>query len=133
MSENGQAAAPTRAFLTIYVARHPKFEQGASLARFLYDHYRRNLYQNVAGGTGIPVIYRSEPPSGAAAPIDPDLGASETSAVVILVDKNWTDDPEWLAWARRLSDQTDKAGLKARLFPAAMDASDIPGCLSCPP
>jgi hypothetical protein len=125
MSENGQAAAPTRAFLTIYVAWHRKFEQGASLARFLYDHYRRNLYENVAGGTGIPVIYRSEPPPGAAVPIDPDLDASETSAVVILVDRNWADDPEWVAWARRLSEQTDNAGLKARLFPVAMDARAI--------
>src|SRR5262249_20703484 len=113
---------PTRAFLTIYVAWHPKFAQGAGLARFLYDHYRRNLYKNIAGGTGIPVIYRSETPAGSAVPLDPDLSSSETTAVVILVDKNWTEDDEWVAWAGRLSDQMDAAGLKARLFPVAMDA-----------
>ena len=72
---------PTRPFLTIYIAWHPKFEQGASLARALYDHYRRNLYQNIAGGTGIPVIYRCEPPAGSTVPIDIDLDTADSHAL----------------------------------------------------
>jgi hypothetical protein len=123
--ENGGPTVSTRPFLTIYVAWHPKFEQGADLARFLYEHYRRKLYENVAGGTGVPVVYRSEPPSGSAVPIDVDLDTSETSAVVILIDKTWTSDPQWIGWAQRVSKQTDDAGLKARLFPVAIDATAI--------
>jgi len=111
--------------LTIYIAWHPNFDQGAALARTLYEHYRRNLYENVAGGTGIPVFYRFEPPVGSSTPIDIDLDGSEASAIVILVDEHWAKDPEWVKWAHMLSEQTDAAGLRARLFPVAIDKAAI--------
>jgi hypothetical protein len=116
---------PTRPFLTIYMAWHPQYSDGAALSRVIYDHYRRNLYQNVAGGSGIPVIYRSVPAPGETVPIEIDLDTSETCAVVLLADEHLVKDAEWVGWARRLSQQTDDAGLRARLFPVAVDSKAL--------
>ena len=44
--------SPTKPLLVIYVAWHPKFDQGQAIADALHDHYRRNLFVNVAGGAG---------------------------------------------------------------------------------
>lgn len=110
-----------RPFLVIYVAWHPDFAEGGSISRVLYDHYRRELYENVAGGAGLPVVYRSTPAPESAVPIDVDLSEAETSAIVILVDKCWANDPAWVAWGQELMDRTDSAGLSARVFPVAID------------
>jgi hypothetical protein len=118
-------AIPTKPFLAIYVAWHPAFDAGTDISRALFQHYRRDLYQNVAGGSGVPVMYRSQPPDGAALPIDVDLDGAETCAVVLLVDKNWSEDPKWVAWARGISDEADQTGLRALVFPVAIDDSGI--------
>lgn len=116
---------PTKPFLTIHVAWHPAFGEGREIARALFEHYRRNLYQNVAGGSGIPVMYRSTAPTGATVPIDVDLESAETSAVILLIDKNWAGSAEWIEWGRRLSDAADALGLRAFVFPVAIDPSGI--------
>lgn len=115
----------TRPFLVIYIAWHPAFAEGEKLARGLYQHYRRNLYENVSGGAGLPVVYRSAPAVGGGAPIGIDLDEAETSAIVFLIDDNWVRDLEWVAWGSALFDATDAAGLRARVFPVAMDDSAL--------
>ena len=112
----------TRPFLVIYVAWHPKFADGTHLGKILYDHYRRQLYENVAGGAGISVMYRSTPATGLAVPSEIDFDEAETSAIVLLIDKNWALDTAWVAWARNLMDRADAAGLAVRVFPVAIDA-----------
>src|SRR5271163_3876191 len=97
---NAAPTIPTRPFLAIYVAWHPHFREGADLGLALFKHYRRDLYQNVAGGSGVPVMYRFEPPKGSSVPIDIDLNSAETCAVILLVDSYWSEDSEWVAWAR---------------------------------
>jgi hypothetical protein len=114
---------PTRPFLVIYVAWHPAFADGAGLAKVLFGHYRRKLYENVTGGAGVPVVYRSAPVPGATVPIDFALDEAETSAVVMLIDDNWVGDPRWVTWGRQLMDRTDRAGLRARVFPVAISSS----------
>ena len=42
--------ASTRPFLAIYVAWHPGCAAGEAIPGALHDHYRRNLFTNVAGG-----------------------------------------------------------------------------------
>lgn len=116
---------PTRPLLALTVAWHPNFVDGEAISRALFEHYRRNLYQNVAGGSGIPVMYRSKPPDGSAVPIAIDLESAETCAVILLVDKNWTDDAAWVAWARTLSADADRAGLRALVFPVAIESIAI--------
>ncbi|MBR0911467.1 toll/interleukin-1 receptor domain-containing protein [Bradyrhizobium japonicum] len=118
-------AKVTRPLLAVYVAWHPSFQDGENISRSLFQHYRRDLYRNVAGGSGLPVMYRSQPPEGQAVPIDIDLNGAEATAIIFLVDENWTGDADWMAWARRVSDQADQTGLRALVFPVAIDNSAI--------
>jgi len=114
-------ALPTRPFLVIYVAWHPEFADGDAIAKSLYDHYRRDLYENVAGGAGINVIYRSTPKPGSKTPIDIDFDESETSAIILLLDEHWIADADWASWAHDLLNRADSAGLGVRVFPVAID------------
>jgi hypothetical protein len=116
-------APSTRPFIVIYVAWHPEFADGPVIAKALYDHYRRELYENVAGGTGLSVIYRSTPGPGSDVPISIDFDDAETSAIILLIDERWAADPVWVAWGRELMDRTDAAGLGARVFPVATDGA----------
>jgi hypothetical protein len=115
----------TRPFLVIYVAWHPNFAGGSNLAKTLYAHYRRELYENVAGGTGLSVIYRSVLASDPSVPTDINFADSETSAIVLLIDKNWASDPAWVTWAGNLMDRADAAGLSVRVFPVAIDTEAV--------
>lgn len=111
----------TRPFLVVYVAWHPAFAPGRAMAKGLYDHFRRKLYENVAGGTGLSVLYRSEPNPDTGAPIAVDLDEGETTAIVILMDAHLAADAAYMAWARDLMERTDAAGMRARAFPVAID------------
>src|SRR6185436_5684448 len=111
----------TRPFVVIYVAWHPEFEDGANIAKALYSHYRRELYENVAGGTGLSVVYRFKPESSTGVPLDINFADAETSAVVLLIDERWAADPKWVAWGRELLDRADGAGLSVRVFPVTID------------
>jgi hypothetical protein len=113
----------TRPFLVIYVVWHPDFDGGEQIARTLFNHYRRNLYANVAGGGGLPVVYRSAPAPGSTVPMKIPLDDARTSAIVLLIDQNWTNDESWVAWAHDMAEESETAGLSARVFPVAIDAT----------
>lgn len=113
----------TRPFLVIYVAWHPAFANGQALAKAFYDHYRRDLYENVAGGTGLSVIYRSVSAPDSDIPIDIDFADAETSAIVLLMDERWAADPAWVAWGRELMNRSDAAGLGVRVFPVTINGT----------
>jgi len=115
-------AISTRPFLVLYVAWHPAFEEGRAIAKKLYDHYRRELYSNVAGGAGLSVIYRQAPDPSSLAPAAIDFSEGETSAVVMLIDERFAGDVNYAAWAKALLDQTDAIGLSTRVFPVAISA-----------
>jgi hypothetical protein len=115
--------ASSRPFLALYVVWHPKFAEGKIAAKKLYDHYRRELYENVAGGTGLSVQYRSAPGPTSAAPLEIDFGESETTAVVLLFDENFAADADYVSWATRLLASADTAGLGARVLPVAFDGA----------
>lgn len=111
----------TRPFLVVYVAWHPKFAGGNDIARALYEHYHRDLYENVAGGAGLGVLYRSVPAPGSDLPLEIDFDEAETSAVILLVERRWVNDPAWLAWAHTLTERAQQSGLRAVVFPVAID------------
>jgi hypothetical protein len=115
----------TRPFLVVYVAWHPKFAGGQWIARGLYEHYHRALYENVAGGAGIGVVYRSTPAPDSELPLDIDFDAAETSAVVLLVDRRWANDLAWVEWARALAKRAEESGLRAVVFPVAVDGGAL--------
>jgi TIR domain len=116
-------ALSTRPFLVVYVAWHPEFADGPDIAKALYDHYRRELYENVAGGTGLSVVYRSTPAAGSEVPTDINFNEAETSAIVLLMDARWAADRAWVDWGNNLMELADAAGLGVRVFPVAIDSA----------
>jgi hypothetical protein len=126
--EFGMRTPPTRPFLVVYVAWHPAFSLGERLARHLFDHYRRDLYASVIGGTGLPVVYRSVDASDAGRPLDIDLSESETTAIVLLIDENWAKSDAWVSWANRMQEDSETQGLRTRVFPVTIDsvAAELP-------
>lgn len=113
-----------RPFLAVYVAWHPKFEGGATIARALYDHFRRDLFQSVAGGAGLPLYYRSTADeSGVPAPVN--FEESELSATILLIEDHLIGDPQWSAWAKSLEDAAESSGLRNRIFPVAASAAAL--------
>ncbi len=95
------------------------------MAESLREHFRRALYENVAGGTGISVIFRSAPAPGSATPLLIDLDEAETTAIVVLADSALAEDPAWVAYLRELFDRTDAAGLGSRVFPVAVERAAL--------
>ncbi|MBE7731676.1 toll/interleukin-1 receptor domain-containing protein [Devosia faecipullorum] len=116
-------SAPTRPFLVVYIVWHPAFEQGRELARHLFEHYRREHYGNVAGGAGLSVLYRFEADASTGVPIAIDLNEGDTTAVVVLFDEHFAGDAAYMGWLKQVEQSCDEAGLSARVFPVAMDAS----------
>lgn len=112
----------TRPFLVLYVVWHPAFDEGQLIAKKLYEHYRRELYSNVAGGTGLSVIYRPVPDPITLAPVTIDFSQSETSAVVMLIDESFAGDGHYVAWSKDLMSETDAVGLSTRVFPIAINS-----------
>ncbi|WP_186185281.1 toll/interleukin-1 receptor domain-containing protein [Burkholderia gladioli] len=118
-------ANTARPFLVVYILWHPDFEEGAALAEALRKHFRRELYANVAGGTGLSVVFRYEPAPGATRPLPINLDEAETTAIVVLSESSLANDAEWVEYVRELSEQTDAAGLGARLFPVAIERAGL--------
>jgi hypothetical protein len=114
------ALPPARPFLAVYVVWHTHFAGGAELANALYNHYRRDLYENVAGGTGLCVLFRFTPVPGSNVPLGIDYDAADTSAVVALLDDRLASDKDWKRYVTELADRAESAGLRARVFPVAM-------------
>jgi hypothetical protein len=115
----------TRPFFVIYVAWHPLFSNGQLLAKSLYDHYRRKLYDNIIGGAGLSVSYRFAPQAGSALPLDIDFADSETCAIVLLLDDHWAGDPNWVTWANDLLKRTNASGLGTRVFPVTIASESL--------
>lgn len=114
-----------RPFIVIYVVWHPSFAVGHTVAKALFEHFRRESYEKITGGTGISVVYRYAPADGTDEPLPIDLAAAETSAIIVLADQNFAQDPVWMDFLQRISDQTTAAGLSTVLFPVAMDPGII--------
>jgi hypothetical protein len=113
-------ADASRPFLAVYIVWHPNFD-GAKIAESLREHFRRKLYENVAGGTGLSVIFRSAPPPTAATPLPIDLNEAETTAIVVLAESFLARDRAWIDYVHELVDRTESAGLRSRVFPVALD------------
>ncbi|MGO3928376.1 toll/interleukin-1 receptor domain-containing protein [Rhodopseudomonas pseudopalustris] len=117
--------SPTRPLLALYIAWHPDFAQGQSIAHHLHEHFRRKLFENVSGGVGISVLFRFQDAPGATEPLPVDLAQSETTATVVLVDGNFAADTKWLAYLNHLKHDADAGGLGTRLFPVAIEPGSL--------
>ncbi|MGK7245826.1 toll/interleukin-1 receptor domain-containing protein [Buttiauxella agrestis] len=108
-------------FLVIYIVWHPMFTDGFALAETLRSHFRRELYKNIAGGTGLSVIFRSEVLPETGKPLAINFSESETTAVIVLAESNMTKDHDWNIWLHELSVETVNAGLGTHIFPVAIE------------
>jgi TIR domain-containing protein len=117
----------TRPFLVLYIVWHPRFAAGAQVAEALREHFRRKLYENVAGGTGLSVLFRSASVPGSALPLPIDLDDAETTAVVVLADSTLAVDDQWTNYIKELVERAEQQGLGARVFPVAIERSVLRG------
>lgn len=112
-----------RPFFVVHVVWHPSCEIGGIIADTLMQHFRRNLYKNIVGGIGIPVVFRSTCLPDASTPIPILLKDSETSATVVVLDENLVSSTEWLDYINRANAQVTEAsegGFKRLFFPVAI-------------
>ncbi|EME01861.1 MAG: toll/interleukin-1 receptor domain-containing protein [Pseudomonas stutzeri] len=112
-----------RPFFVIHVVWHPACAIGETIADSLMQHFRRDLYKNIVGGIGIPVVFRSACLPEASTPISISLEDSETSATVVILDENLVSSTEWLDYANLAYSQvreTSKSGFKRLFFPVAI-------------
>lgn len=114
---------PTRPLLALYVAWHPTFKKGATIAEALRAHFRRELFDSVAGGTGLSVLFRSEAAPGGMAPLPVDPASAETTAIVVLGDRGMVDDAAWKSYVADLSREAETQGLNVRVLPVAFERS----------
>jgi len=115
----------TRPFLVLYIVWHPGFIKGADFAEALREHFRRKLYENVAGGTGLSVIFRSSAAPVSSVPLPIELDEAETTAIVVLAESHLASDRAWVEYVRALTAQTEAAGLSARVFPVAIERAAL--------
>jgi hypothetical protein len=115
----------TRPFFVLYVAWHPDYLEGADIAEALREHFRSKLYENITGGAGLSVIFRSAPVPGSTTPMLIDLKEAETTAVVVLVDPMLAADLSWAGYVRDLVERTEIDGLGTRVFPVTIDQSAL--------
>lgn len=115
----------TRPFLVVYVVWHPAFAAGAEIAERVREHFRRQLYANVAGGAGLSVIYRSTPPPGETTPLPIVLDEADTTAVVVLADVALAADAAWVNYVQQVGAATEAVGLGSRLFPVSIEAGAL--------
>lgn len=93
------------------------------MATRLYQHFRRDLFTNVAGGVGLSVLYRSAAASDRPAPVP--LDDSHIAVVFVLLSKALTTDPGWRDYVRDLLADTNERGLTARVIPVCMDGHGL--------
>lgn len=113
----------TRPLCAIYVAWHPSYEPGGAMAKRLYQHFRRDLFTNVAGGVGLSVLYRSTPTGDRPAPVP--LDDSHITVIFVLLSKAMTIDSAWRDYLRDLLADTNARGLTARMIPICMDGHGL--------
>ncbi|SBW85239.1 hypothetical protein PVE_P0199 (plasmid) [Pseudomonas veronii 1YdBTEX2] len=111
-------------FFVLYVVWHPSFELGEKIADAMMQHFRRDLYKNIVGGAGIPVVFRNACMPDNDIPISINPEDSEASAIIALVDDNLCESQSWVDYVKGLSEKTEdsnKNGFNNLLFPVSFN------------
>ena len=120
-------SATARPLFALYVIWRASCRGGPDIAESLRRHFSRDLYQSVAKGRGVSVVYRSEPVPGSGTPLPIDWDDAQETAVVVLLDTTLVDDPEWVAYVGDIAQAAEAKGLPARFFPVTMDRRGLAG------
>ena len=111
-------------FFVLYVVWHPNFDLGEKIAEAIMQHFRRDLYKNIVGGAGIPVVFRNACMPDQDIPISINPEDSEASAIIALIDDNLCESHSWVDYVKALSEKTEesnKAGFNNLLFPVSFN------------
>jgi hypothetical protein len=115
----------TRPLCAIYVAWHPSYAPGALMAKRLYQHFRRDLFTNVAGGVGLSVLYRHvNGPTGDRPEAIP-LNDSHVAVVFLLLSEWMAADAAWREYVRDLLARAKNRGFTAQIVPICMDSHGL--------
>lgn len=117
-------SAPARPLFAIYVVWHPQSAIGKRWAELLHAHYRRDHYKNVAGGTGLSVMYRYQPPPDDDVPIGISFEDAEMSAVVVIRDAHISTSASWRKYVDIIINQADANKFRAMVFQVEPRASN---------
>ena len=98
----------------------------AAIARELSQHYGRNRYAPVAGGSGVVVLLRSSTDQGPIVSPAIDWTVGDVVATVVLMDKGTGSATPWADYIRNLDEQTQKEGFSCRVFPVTLDVDALP-------
>lgn len=119
-------------FFVVHVVWHPESILGQKIADDLMQHFRRDIYKNIVGGNGIPVVFRSACLPSARTPIPVTLDDSETSATIVILDEHLVSRVEWVDYVNHLSAQVKElscSSFKRMMFPISLQKgvlSDLP-------
>ncbi|MCC8985704.1 MAG: hypothetical protein V9G98_13030 [Candidatus Competibacter sp.] len=87
--------------LVLHVVWHPAFSEGEKIFEMLFNHFRRDHYKNIVGGTGMPIQRWSAPPAPKlATPLPIDLYGAATNAIIVLADRQLAAAPAWVVYIR---------------------------------
>jgi hypothetical protein len=111
----------TKPFIAVYVVWHPDFADGQAIADTLHDHFRQDIFLNVAGGTGVSVQFRFSPSALGVVPLRVEASEAETTAIVALIDRNLVSNRQWVEYLQDLARTARTHGLSFRIFPVTME------------
>lgn len=115
----------TRPLFVLYVVWHPSNASGNKIANMLLKHFSPDRYRDVAGDSGLSVLFRNEAAPDKPVPLPIDWDEAEMSVAVVLVDSNLTGDRAWADYVQELSQNAQVGGQGfSRLFPVVMEGED---------
>ena len=95
------------------------------MSDLLRRHFGDDRYHNVAGGSGLSVIYRNKPVPDGHTLLPIDWEEAEATAVVVLVDSALANGAAWWDYVHELSLNAQTRGFLTRLFPVIMEAEGL--------
>lgn len=106
--------------LTLYVVRHPQSPDGNKLGDVLHGHFGPSRHQLTTGGVPIRVLFSNAVVPGSAQFTPIAWGDSATTAVAILIDDVFANDPIWLQHAIRIAQQASDRHFRTVAIPVAL-------------
>lgn len=113
---------PAKEPFTLYIVKHPSFDDADGVASFLHDHFGSDRYKNIVGEVGLSVFYREAGSLGENISIPIEWDESSVTVVIVLADSNLVNDTEWLEYVNRVSNHASSRLASVRLVPIMMDS-----------
>ena len=122
-------ASASRPF-AIHVAWRPTYGRGTEIAGRLREHFTHRRYQDVVGGTGLPVLFHAVPTPGGGSLFRINWRGAAAAATVLLLDGGFPDDAAATADLERLAWEARESGPGFRLLPIVMEDGALPAGLA---